>query len=130
MVDSNKKIERVVRGAEKVPNTVFELKQKESTAIRLVSAGYLLNEEKRTDDRPTVSTYAKKAGLNGPGNGMQREKYTIYLHYAGEDKKELMEALADSLKNSTSGCLGLKGSIIKIAMFAIFTKKTKQGHSF
>jgi len=127
MVDSNKKIDRVVRGEEKVRNTVSELKQKESTAIRLVSAGYLLNEEKRTDDRPTVSTVAKKDGLNGPENGMQREKYIIYLHYAGEDKKELMEALADSLKNSGFGVLGVERVDYQNSDVRYFHKEDKAG---
>ena len=72
----------VVRATEKVRKTVSELKQKEPAATRFVSAGYLLNEEKQTDDMTTVRTYEKKAGLNGPENGTQREKYTIYLHYS------------------------------------------------
>ena len=127
MVDSNKKIDREVRGAGKAPITVSELKQKESTAIRLVSAGYLLNEEKRTDDRPTVSTVAKKAGSNGPEIGMQREKYTIYLHYAGEDKKELMEALADSLKNSGFEVIGVERVDYQNSDVRYFHKEDKAG---
>jgi len=125
--ESNKKIDRKVRGAERVPNTVSELKQKESTAVRLVSAGYLLNEEKRTDDRPAVSTVAKKAGSNEPGNGMQRDKYIIYLHYAGEDKKELMEALADSLKNSGFGVLGVERVDYQKSDVRYFHKEDKAG---
>jgi len=126
-VDSNKKIDREVRGAEKVPNTVSELKQKESTAVRLVPAGYLLNEEKRTDDRPVVSTVEKKAGSNGPVNGMQREKYTIYLHYAGEDKKGFMEALADSLKNSGFGVLGVERVDYQNSDVRYFHKEDRAG---
>jgi hypothetical protein len=126
-VDSNKKIDREVRGAEKVPNTVSELKQKEETAVRLVPAGYLLNEEKRTDDRPVVSTVEKKAGSNGPVNGMQREKYTIYLHYAGEDKKEFMEALADSLKNSGFGVLGVERVDYQNSDVRYFHKEDRAG---
>jgi type II secretory pathway predicted ATPase ExeA len=126
-VDSNKKIDREARDAEKVPNTVSELKQKESTAIRLVPAGSLLNEEKRTDDRPTVSTVAKKTGSNGPKNGMHREKYIIYLHYTGEDKKELMEALANSLKNSGFGVLGVERVDYQNSDVRYFHREDKAG---
>jgi len=127
IVDSNKKIGRVVRATEKVRKTVSELKQKEPAATRFVSAGYLLNEEKQTDDMTTVRTYEKKAGLNEPENGTQREKYTIYLHYSSEDKKELMEALADSLKNSGFGVLGVEKVDYQNSDVRYFHKEDKAG---
>jgi len=67
-----------------------------------------LNEEKQTDKMPTAPTYEKKAELNGSEDGIQRGMYIIYLHYSSEEKKELMEALADSLKNSGFGVLGIE----------------------
>jgi len=108
IVDSNKEIGLVVRNTEKSRKTVSDLKQKESTATRLVSAGYPLNEEKQTDKMPTPPTYEKKVELNGSEDGIQRGMYIIYLHYSSEEKKELMEALAESLKNSGFGVLGIE----------------------
>jgi type II secretory pathway predicted ATPase ExeA len=127
IVDSNKKIGRVVRATEKVPKTVSELKQKEPAPTRLVSAGYLLNEEKRTEDMPTAPTHEKKAGLNGLENWTQREKYTIYLHYSSDDKKELMGALADSLKNSGFGVLGVERVDYQNSDVRYFHKEDKAG---
>ena len=108
IVDSNKKIGVAARNTEIATKTVSDLKQKETTVNRLVSAGSILNEEKQTNNIPTVQTYEKKVELNGPENGMQRDKYIIYLHYSSEDKKELIEALADSLKNSGFRVFGIE----------------------
>ncbi len=127
IVDSNKNIGRVVRDTEKARKTVSELKQKESTATRLVSAGYLLNEEKQTDDRPTAPAHEKKAGLNGAEDGIQRGMYTIYLHYSSEEKKELMEALADSLKNSGFGVLGIERVDYQKSDVRYFHREDKAG---
>jgi len=127
IVDSNKNIGRVVRDTEKARKTVFELKQKASTAPRLVSAGYLLNEEKQIEDMPTVPSYEKKAELNGAEDGMQRGKYTIYLHYSSQEKKELMEALADSLENSGFGVLGIERVDYPNSDVRYFHKEDKAG---
>ena len=127
MVDANKKVEPVVRATEKVGETVSESKQKAPAATRFASAGHLLNEEQRTGDRTIVPAYEKKAGSNGPEKGMHREKYTIYLHYSSEDKKELMEALADSLKNSGFGVLGVEKVDYENSDVRYFHKEDKAG---
>jgi len=127
IVDPNKNIDRVVRDTEKVRKTLSELKQKESTATRPVSARYLLNEEKQADDRPTAPAHEKKAGLNGSEDGIQRGMYTIYLHYSSEEKKELMEALADSLKNSGFGVVGIERVDYQNSDVRYFHKEDKAG---
>jgi type II secretory pathway predicted ATPase ExeA len=127
IVDTNKNIGMVVRGTKKAGKTVSELKQKESTAIRLVSAGYLLNEENQTDDMSTAPAHEKKAGLNGSEDGIPRGMYIIYLHYSSEEKKELMEALADSLKNSGFGVLGIERVDYQNSDVRYFHREDKAG---
>ena len=127
IVDANKNIGIVVRDTERARRTVSDLKKKESTPTRLVSAGYLLKEEKQTDDRPTAPAYEKKSGFSGSGDEIQRGMYTIYLHYSNEEQKELMEALADSLKNSGFGVLGIERVDYQKSDVRYFHKEDKAG---
>ena len=111
---------------ERARRTVSDLK-KESTPTRLVSAGYLLKEEKQTDDRPTAPAYEKKSGLSGSGDEIQRAMYTIYLHYSNEEQKELMEALADSLKNSGFGVIGIERVDYQKSYVCLLSQRRQSG---
>ncbi len=106
--DSDKNISPVGHSIKNSRETIFNLQQKQPLIIRSATAVTPLHEKRRVDDKPTPSIHVKEAKLNGSKHGIQQCLYTIYLHYANIENRELMEELAISLKNKGFGVLGIE----------------------
>jgi type II secretory pathway predicted ATPase ExeA len=105
--DSDKNISPVGQDTKKSHETISELQQKQPDVARLAPTLNPLNEERQADYKPTTLTHVKKTKLNGSDEGIQHGLYTIHLHYAREENKELMEELTILLKNKGFRVLGI-----------------------
>ena len=106
--DGNKKIISVVQDSQKSHKTISELQQKKPNVAQLTRVAFASDEEKQTDHKTLSLSHVEKTKLDIDQDRLQPDNYTVYLYYANEENKELIEKLAISLKNKGFGVLGIE----------------------